>query len=426
MDEKKKSRQSLLQWIAIALLSASSVVLFAQTQLYNLHPGQDYLSSLFPSTPIKTSQSVSALTDLSAPVRIAVTGAYGRYADLSLTTHDDDFGELGTLLKEALGSAGALKSCSADEFRSALGNDTDYGNSIYYDFGENFPLTILSGLVGASWSDSTVSARRVILRADNNTVFLYLWDGGNGYFICSTALIPSVLRQAVERYQLGNAFFALDQKDDYTHLSPFSLFSGQFSPPPDLSVTSTSNDPSALMIALSFNPHTNSRYTESSGTDVVVENDRTLRISPDGRISYQGDSESLSISAAGEVPTTVETVIGVYQLLSSLLSETPNSASLYLQGFQTSGESSILHFGYCAEGLPIRFVDGSPAAEVTVEGTSIVRLNLRLRQYTAGENAGLLLPLAQALSIAKKYSGAELCAYYLDSGNTASVQWLAE
>lgn len=425
MDQRAKKRRNLLQNIAIVLLTASAVTLFVQTQLYNLRTGAGYLSNLFSPGSVQKTQNVSGLTDLAMPVRVAVTGAYGRWAELSLTTESEDFAQPGNLLMEALGSAGAMKSCNADDFRSALRVSADYGGSVYYDFNCALPLSLLAGLVGAGWDGGDLSARRVLLQAEGNTVRLFLWDGGSVCFVCPTALTAESLGEVVTEYQLGSAWFAFDQPENYSHVAPLSLFSDQFNPPPSLSVSSAITDSSALMLALSFNPHTNSRYSESSGAEVVVEGDRTLSIRSDGEISYQGSSGTLSIASEGEIPTETEAVVGVYQLLSQLL-PAQSSAELFLQNYQSNEASTTLCFGYQYNGLPIRFTDGGAAAEVTLEGSAVTRLSLRLRQYTAGESAVALLPLAQALSIARSYPGKELAVYYVDSGSTAAAQWLVE
>lgn len=425
MDQRAKRRRNLLQNIAIILLSASTVMLFVQTQLYNLRSNTGYLSGLLSSSSIQKTQSVSGLTDLAVPVRVAVTGAYGRWADLSLTTVSEDFAQPGNLLMEALGSAGTVKDCSVDDFRSALRVDADYGGSVYYDFDSALPLPLLAGLVGAGWNGGNLSARRVLLQAEESTARLFVWDGGSACYVCPTALTADSLREVVAEYQLGSAWFAFDQPENYSHVAPFSLFSDQFDPPPDLSVSSAITDSSAVLKALSFNPHTNFRYAESPGAEVVVEGDRTLGIRSDGEVSYQGNSGTLRIASDGETPTETETVVGVYQLLSELL-PAQSGAGLCLQDFQSSGSSTTLRFGYQYNGLPIRFTDGGAAAEVTLEGSAITRLSVRVRQYTAGNSAGMLLPLTQALSIARSYPGKELAVYYVDSGSTAAAQWLAE
>ena len=79
------------------------------------------------------------------------------------------------------------------------------------------------------------------------------------------------------------------------------------------------------------------------------------------------------------------------------------------------------------DGLPIRFSDGSCAAEVTLTGTAVTRLSLRFRQYTATDSSAPLLPLRQALAIAAGSAGAEIAIGYADTGSdTVSAAWLLE
>ena len=60
-------------------------------------------------------------------------------------------------------------------------------------------------------------------------------------------------------------------------------------------------------------------------------------------------------------------------------------------------------------------------------GTTVAELELNLRRYTVTEAASPLLPLTQALAIARRYAGAELSLGYLDGGGDAlSAGWLAE
>ena len=425
MDSRAKRRRNRLQNIAIVLLTASAVALFVQTQLFNLRADGGYLSDLLSTGTVRKNQSVSELTDLAIPVRIAVTGAYGRWAELALTTVDEDFAKPGSLLMEALGSAGAMRKCSPEDFRAALRIDADAGGSVYYDFGGALPLPILAGLVGAGWNGGELSARRVLLEAGEDAVRLFAWDGEEACFVCPTALSPDRVGELAAQYPLGSAWFAFDQPESDGHVAPYSLFSDQLSPPVNLGVSGAIFDSGAVLEALSFNPHTNSRYSEASGAEVVVEGDRNLRIHPDGEISYQGNSGTLRITSTGEVPTEAEAVVGVFQLLDGLL-PAQSGASLFLREFQPGEGTVTLRFGYQYGGLPIRFADGGFAAEATLEGTSVVRLTLRVRQYAPGESGGPLLPLAQALSIARAWSGRELAVRYVDGGGTAAAQWLAE
>ena len=66
-------------------------------------------------------------------------------------------------------------------------------------------------------------------------------------------------------------------------------------------------------------------------------------------------------------------------------------------------------------------------ASLTLRGTEVTELELTLRRYTVTEEASPLLPLTQALAIARRCAGAELVIGYLDGGGeTLSAGWLAE
>lgn len=424
MDEKKCRRRNTLQNIAIVLLTISAVFLFAKTQLNSLGTGLG-LDSLVRSGAA-AAESATQLTDLSAPVRLAVTNSYGRYGSLFLTTTDDAFSAPGTLLGAALGSAGDKTPCGEAAFRMALSRE-----GIYCDFLSPLPLSVLAGLMGADYT-GVGSARRLLLSAEEDgSAALYLWDGGSGWFRCTTAVARTELLELTAGYEPGSASFALDNQElspDYGTLDPYSLFVTEAPSLPVLYAANPLSDTDALLSSLGFNPHTNYRYSESNGTEVVVEGDSSVRIRPDGTVLYQsGTSNLLQISAAGEVPTAGEAAVGVSSLLGSLTSSFSNSASLYLRKLTQNGRSTTLTFDYQAGGVPIRFSGGTAAAEVTLEGTSVSAFTLRFRQYDATEQTALLLPLRQAVAIAARYPGAELFIGYADSGeDTVSPDWLAD
>ena len=114
MDQTaRRRRRNLIQNIAIALLSVSAVLLFAQLQLYN--PGH-------VGGPALSGQLTGGLTlparEFPAPVRVVSRTPHGRYGDLGFTTNSDGFSALG--LQEALGSVQHLAPSATDAFRGAL------------------------------------------------------------------------------------------------------------------------------------------------------------------------------------------------------------------------------------------------------------------------------------------------------------------
>ena len=79
MDQQQRGRRNLLQNLFITLLSLTAVMLFAQTQLYSLDLTGGYRNTLAGG---ESSSAPASAAGLTAPVRVAVTGAFGRYGSL--------------------------------------------------------------------------------------------------------------------------------------------------------------------------------------------------------------------------------------------------------------------------------------------------------------------------------------------------------
>lgn len=421
MNDKHRHRRDFIQNVAITVLAVSAVLLFARTQMYSLR--QDGVLSVLSGSaqPDGTAVAVENVP-LSAPVRIAVTGPYGRYGSVTAVIGGDE--TLRGLLREVLGSTGTFTACPQADFLQSLEN-----TSVYFDFLSPLPLSILAEICGTTGPDSP-SARCLVVSGGDDPVSLFLWDGGDTYLRCSTAVSLKSLEQTVGQYELGNAVFAMDLAESDPNageLAPCSLFLNETPQLPSLSSETPAYDDSLLLAALGFNPNTKNRYTDN-GTEVISESGRSLRLRPDGNITYQsGGDGTLTIEAAGERPTMAEAAAGVGSLLNDLLAPTTGDETLYLTGIRQSGSLTTLTFGYQVGGVPIRFSDDQNAAEVTLNGTAVSALSLRIRRYAKTESAALLLPLRQALAIADRYPAAELTIGYADyGGTTTEASWLVD
>ena len=421
MNVKKRRRRDFIQNLSIALLAVTAALLFAN--MYHLGGaagGWQLLSSPGTQAP---ANSTGQITPLSAPVQTVVTGPYGRFGSVTLTTADEDFSPLRSLLEQALGSARTGTPCGTEEFLEAL-----EGTSVYCDFLAPLPLTVLADLMWTSGGDEAIYARRLAVAEREGRVVLYLWDGEETCFRCNTALTAEALLDTVGRYELGNAQFALDVAAQYPMLDPCSLFLEEEPELPTLSAALSVSDTDRLLTVMGFNPNTQNRYPDASGTQVIMENGRTLRIYADDTVTYlSGGDDVLSVSADGELPTLLEASLGCGSLLNTLLTSAGGDTAVWLMDVRRSGTSTTLCFGYQVGGVPIRFSDGKPAAEITLSGTAVSSMTLRIRQYTSLEDTSLLLPLRQALAVAARHPGTELTIGYVDNGSdTVSAQWLAE
>lgn len=420
MESSRKVLLNRIQNILIVLLSVSAVFLFFRTQLStsSSRNGTDGFS------PAPGAAGVSDSSRVAAPVRLAVTGAYGRYASSVLRTSDEDFAAPGSLLGEALRPSGSFSACLPELFYAALNP-----SSIYYELEGSLPLSALAGLLNTEAEDTPLPVRRLLLsRGEDGQVWLYLWQESGSCLRRATGVSSAALDTLIESYTLGGSFFALDLGEDFSALDPLTLFSSDESAPPVLHAESTLSDEDALLTALDFNPRTEFRYTESSGTVVIVAGNRILRLSPDCTVVYSGGTEStLQIPCRQpDHPTAQEAAQGVYRLLSSLLPE-GSEASLCLTALRQNGSATSLEFNYLINNCPVRFSDGQSAASVELIGNSINAFTLRLRQYTSREESALLLPRTQAAAIAAAQGGGQLLVCYADdrSGRVSAV-WLAQ
>lgn len=418
MDEARRKRRDFLQNVIIVLLALSAVFLFMCAQIYNLSETQ-YLGFFRPAAGQTTGSDVTLSGGLSAPVRVAVTGSYGRYASVTATTEDEEFVALGRLLGETLGSANDAGDCGEEAFLRALN-----GTSVYYDFLNPLPLSVLAGFSGAETAH-TEPVRALVVSAGETGVQAYVWDGGQTYRRYTTAVTRSSLESVVSRYELGNASFAADLQQE--GMAPYCLFLEEEPMLPVVSRSVPVYDTDAVLEALQFNPNTQSRYQETSGTEVIVESSRSLRLRTDGSILYQSGGEDTLRVEAGENPTLQELVAASGALMEKLSVISDGDAHLYLERVRQSGDIVTLYYSYAVEGVPIRFYDGDSTAVITLSGATVSELTMRLRRYTVTEESSLLLPVRQAAAIMGQYEETELFLGYADDGSERmSARWLAE
>ena len=428
--DKKSALINRLQNIAIILLSLSAAFLLLKTPLFGTFADQtlpELAGNLFSAEPPPGGETEVELSGLTAPVRVVYTGDYTRCGSDALTMAEDGFSRAGSLLGEALGSAGAMVPSTEEAFLAALEK-----TGIYYDFTAGLPLEILCDTLGTSVPIShAVFVRRALLCSGGDTASLYLLDQNGTCYAFSTALRGAVLAEFLSSLEGTGADFAFTEGDAYDALSPFTLIMGEPTQRYLLSASgSLTADLSELLRLAEFNPHTENRYTESSGTTVVREAYGTLRITADGTVTYR--SGSAEAGALYTVPTDrsvaslTESVAAAQRLASTLLQKSGGAASLYLSGVEENAKGCTVTLDYVIGGTPLRFADGSHAVSVTVEGRSITAFSLHFRSYALTDIPALLLPIRQAAAIARKnHAGSELAAFYVDSGaDSVGVSWL--
>ena len=427
-DKMPRKHLRLIQNVTITALALSAFLLLLQVASYEmgLDGSISSLSTLFsaPVSAAGASDHSTDLTGLPSPMSLMVTGDYGRSGHLLIRAEDTGAQTAAALLREALGSAGASVTVDESAFRQALDQP-----GIYFDYHRLLPVSVLSEQYGISF-DPQFQARCLLLSVgEGDVVQLYFWDGESTVQRYETAVSASDVSDAIASFETNGAYFAYEGGEELSHLSPYAILC----PAARDTYLVTSSIPSALdmdslLERLDFNPHTHSRYPEADGTEVVVETPRTLRVQPDGTVIYTGGAEAASdlyrVNAANTLPTEVEAVLAVRQLLEVLLSgEDLGDGQIYFSGVSASGDQMQVTFDYMVDGVPVYFSDGSSAMEVQITGTTITAFRLQSRQYTLSETAYSLLPLPQALAAASVYEGGCLTIGYVDQGTGSLSPW---
>ncbi len=418
----KRRLQNSTQNVVILCLIVSAFCLLLRTDL--IHP--EALDGIFSAVSSPNTSAQSGTLNTSQPIRIAVRSGGACSGWLNETTDGNIFENFAPLLTEALGSAENMEVVDAVEFRRALEND-----GIYYDFTVALPLSVLSQWLSSSDIDSRFSTRALLLSGlQDTTAALYAWDPETDtYYRWSTTVLTDTLLNNSAKYEGSPMEFSFLQDAPYNTLAPYTLLPQDRVSLYELSAkTVASEDADTILTALEFNVHSNTRYPESNGTEVVVQGLRTLRFVPDGTVLYNGGNDGvslLSVEHRGDNASLHEHIDAAWRTANALLHEQIGAASLYLKYAAADHNGNAeLRFGYMVNGYPVMFQDDY-AAKFQIENNTITAFTLHLRNYTVSEKSCTLLPTLQAAAAARDDTARELfCGYFDDGSDALSPCWL--
>lgn len=412
-----------LQNLVLVCLFLSALFLLSRIPLFGGKWVNQVHAFLTYPTAAQEEQDASLASALSA-VHIVVTNdsEYGRFSQLYAPVDGSLFQQVGPLFQEALGSASEVGATADKTLQEALSTP-----SIYIDLTTELPLEAVAAWLGEETPYDRSVRAMALTTEENDSAVLYLYSSDGSIFRYYTALPLSAVQDAAALCAPNSGAFAFES--NYATLAPYTVLTTQaVSAPVVQAALPTGYSSYNLLTALDFNAHTGFRYQESSGAEVITESPRTLRLDPDGTVSYSGTEEAVSslyrVSSSGETPTTVEALQSGLQLAAVLTAST-GASSLYLRDIRPADNGWQLSFGYQAAGLPVFFPDGDEALTVSIAGETIVSFTFRCRTYIPSEENSFLLPATMAIAIASLHPGSGLSLGYIDSGGDAlSAFWL--
>lgn len=424
------SKKQLVGWIQnLALVLLTALALFLLTRLFLLQGGwpAQVQATLDPqSAPPERPAASGQLGRRMSSVHLMVTGdsKYGRYGRLYVAGEDLQLQQLSGLFREALGSASQAREAGQEELRAALAEP-----GVYLELTAPLPLAAVAVWLEEAAPFELEVRAMALTTGGGDTAALYLLDGEGNVFRCGTALpasaVGTLCRDAAPN---GSQFLWESGADlDGSALDPYTILLAQAPGPEDVTAALPAGYTAYnLLTALDFNAYTTSRYTESSGVEVVEESPRALRIGPEGTVAYTGSAAVPALYLVGGEGLE-EALRGACGLAEALTAGT-GATELYLSGVRAEEDGWTLRFRYQVEGIPVCFSDEGDALAVTVREGAITAFTYRCRSYTPVEDrepAQPLLPPAMAAAIAAGYSDPRLSIGYVDAGaGRLRAQWL--
>ena len=383
-----KHLRNALQNLTILFLCVSALFLISRLPLFHTSWAVQVQSLLTPRPADGDPAQAGGPEEMFPAVHVMVTSdiAYGRYGQLHVSGEDPLLVQIIPLFQEALGSATELGAAADKTLRDALEEP-----GLYLDLTSQLPLEVAAAWLGEEAALER-DVRSMALTCEEEDAVLYLRSEAGEVFRYATALPASAVREVCAGLSPNGSTFAYET--NYAPLAPYTV----------------------LVAAAEDAP-------------VVEESHRTLRIGPDGAVSFTSRGEAAAplyqVRAAGDRPTAREALRAAWGLAEAL-TEGAGASPLRLRTVEEREDGWTILFRYQLQGLPVYFSDESDALSVTVSGGTITAFSYRCRAYAAAEETTALLPPDMAQAIASLYPGAGLSIGYIDSGaGEMTAQWLA-
>ena len=413
-----------LRLLLIAVLLVSALALADATGYY------DRVFERFSGAGAEKTESTDILPGLSSaelaqavrPRTVLVRTADGATSVSAYAGSETEeaFHRFSAILGEALGSAGEPEAIDEKAFRTGLN-----AGCVWIDFFCEMPLDVLAQWLGSGMHSAAAQmrAQRLYLGLSDLTAQLVYQAEDGSFYRCTTAAMSDALETRINEFTGGGAHFAFEDAE-LRRMQPYAVMLETL--PQCAGVTGASGRTAVsaeqLLQAAEMNRYLASTYTEADGTLVYIDNERSLRINPDGTVSFRTTGTESEARIADGLAGAVSYA---YSVALQSIGRCAQQADILLT--EISGDAQrgyTVCFDYCMDGIPLRLASGN-AARIVLRNGQLTEFRLTLRSYVRTEDSQLVLPMRQAAAIADA-AGAAPELVYVDSGEYVSCIWVKE
>ncbi len=370
------------------------------------------------------SYALRVITPLSCAVRESRGGAL--YGTTDRETASACFERIGSLLAEALETAQTPQEARASEWRGALG-----GTMVFLDFGGRVPLSTLARLLGAQAPESlTADARYVAVcvqgSGDRAAAVLYYMEADGTVRRCKTDADADYLTMLTAEWTPNGYRFAFEERltDAAMLLMPTDTIpaleiSNPLSTAAEADFDRIMED---VLESVGFNAYRPSVYSESDGTRVYVEEERTLRANGNGRVTYSDPGAAGTVGTEPSAADQTARIAEAAHLASQVVTSYLGDARLFLldTDYDAAAGEFTVRFGVECGGVRILTKRGC-VASLTFRDSTLCAAELELRTYRRNGTSVIVLPASQALAAAGGRRDFGL--YYREEDGAVKAGW---
>ena len=403
---------SLLRRGLIVLLTASAVFLALESGVFTTGR-QTAMGTEVTGAPAPESGEASENAVILRPEAVLVFRADGsrRVSMYDGAATEHAFGQFAALLGEALGTAELPESLTEAEFRSGL-----VGDGVLLALGADYPLEQVARWLGAGAPARTLGETSLLyLTPGAASVELYFRRSEGDFARCATSAHSELLRARLEEFAGTECLLAFED-ETLAGIAPYTILPEVLPELPQAGATVPALEPRSLMTAFGMNSYVASGYRESDGTEVYLDDQKTLRIAPDGTVTFLARG---ALSPAEGEGSAIDQAL---RLGERTLGRDLGDAVLAFSQRTVTGTVERVTLVYTLRGVPVHLAAGA-AAELSFQNGRLLQAVLRPRSFALREELTPVAPARFAAAIAAGEGGAPSLVY-LERGDWLHCVWV--
>lgn len=334
--------------------------------------------------------------------RLSLNSSHTLYSKINNDTYD--------ILSATFAQIKTADIISSEEWYAAL-----TGKSVYLSYTTDFDTKLYLRFMGVKDSELETAVSKisniVIQPLSNNMVAIYLQDDlNNTYYKMISSNCPNMLEETIDSIQDSLQEKAETSDNDTSMVINYSFdlffdkaFGTQrvildpmiviystpqsyhpvFSENPVMKSDNTFNQwmLDKILRAFKINSSTAHRYTEANGTLVFVENNSTLKLSPDGVLDYTAKEGASDLKVSST--DIYSEICGIADFMDNLNDITTTQKEFNISSISDGAKDSVVDvsFDYVVNGLPVLMQNGEHAVYAQAANGYIQKYTQVLRSY---------------------------------------------